>query len=319
MSFLRQKVCRLEADQYAHFPHRPVKTGSANVKERVNTALQVPSLFHDQEQWLQKIRQIKFDSFPDQTTVPAQVEMLTELPVFLVVHLFSGRRRATDLHACLENMARAKGFRVQILSLDTAVSAFYGNLHQEHGTWQHVMNLYSAGRVAATMVGSPCETFSAARHFQPDEADGNAVRNWPRPLRSALRFLGLDGLTSRELRQVCQGSEFFLQGLLAAAWTLCHGGLYLSEHPWKAEDPLKVSIWTSPRLEPLLQLPQVQLHRLCQWRWGAEVSKPTGILAINCPRFAASVYRRQLPNVTKPQQQAIGRDATGQFKHWPVP
>ena len=122
MSFLRQKVCRLEADQYAHFPHRPVKTGSANVKERVNTALQVPSLFHDQEQWLQKIRQIKFDSFPDQTTVPAQVEMLTELPVFLVVHLFSGRRRATDLHACLGNMARAKGFRVQILSLDTAVS-----------------------------------------------------------------------------------------------------------------------------------------------------------------------------------------------------
>lgn len=118
------------------------------------------------------------------------------------------------------------------------------------------------------------------------------------------RFLGLEGLTSKELRQVCQGSEFFFQGLLAAAWSICYGSIFLSKHPWKAEDTQKVSIWTSPWIEMLLQLPQVRLHRVSQWRWGLPVSKPTGILTINCPRFATSVYKRQIPNLQKPQQSA---------------
>ena len=81
------------------------------------------------------------------------------------------------------------GFRVQILSLDTAVSGFYGNLQLEHPTWKHLLHLYRAGRVAATMVGSPCETFSEARHHQPVEAPDSFLGKWPRPLRSALRFL----------------------------------------------------------------------------------------------------------------------------------
>jgi hypothetical protein len=103
--------------------------------------------------------------------------------------------------------------------------------------------------------------------------------------------------------------------MVVAAWSVCYGGIYLSEHPWKPEDPLKVSIWTSPWVELLLKLPQASLHRVCQWRWGAEVSKPTGILAINCPRFASSMFKRQLRDVQKPQQTAIGMDSsTGMFR-----
>ena len=315
ITFLRQKVRRLEAEQSLAFPHRQVKIGSANIAERTATALEIQSFFQDQSQWLQQIRMINFDTLPGSTTVPAQVELVTNLPIYLVVHLFSGRRRGTDLHACLEAFATEMGFRVQILSLDTAVSGFYGNLQLEHPTWKHLLHLYRAGRVAATMVGSPCETFSAARHHQPVEAPDSFLGKWPRPLRSALRFFGLDGLTLRELRQACQGSEFFLQGMVVAAWSVCYGGIYLSEHPWKPEDPLKVSIWTSPWVELLLKLPQASLHRVCQWRWGAEVSNPTGILAINCPRFASSMYKRQLPDVQKPQQTAIGMDSsTGMFR-----
>lgn len=315
ITFLRQKVRRLESDQLKVFPHRQVKTGSANSKERTATALEIKSLFQEQSQWLHQIRRLKFDSVPDFSAIPAQVEQITNIPIFLVVHLFSGRRRTTDLHACLEKFASEKGFRVQVLSLDTAVSTFYGNLQIGHSTWQHLAHLYGTGRVAATMLGSPCETFSAARHFQPPDFLAGPPGKWPRPLRSALRFFGLDGLTFKELRQACQGSEFFLQGMVVAAWTVCQGGIYLSEHPWKPDDPQRVSIWTSPWVEFLLQLPQAHLHRVCQWRWGAEVSKPTGILAINCPRFAVSMYKRQLPDVQKPTQMAIGKDhETGQFK-----
>ena len=314
-AFLRQKIGRLECEQGSHFPHRLPRFGAANAKERTQTALKIPSLFEQQEEWLDKVRAFKFDTIPDCNSIPSSVEARSGLPVFLVVHLFSGRRRATDIYARLEEFALGKGYRVQVLSLDTAVSAFYGNLQVGHATWKVLMNLYQAGRVSATILGSPCETFSAARHHPPDDVPPEEVmKKWPRPLRSAKRFFGLEGLSTRELRQAEQGAEFFLQGILVAAWTLRHGGVYLSEHPWKPEDEAKVSIWTSPWVQLILQLPNVKLHRVCQRRWGASAVKPTGILAINCPFFAQSAYRRQLPDAVKPQQVAIGRDRrTGLF------
>ena len=271
-AFLRQKIGRLDAEQGSLFPHRLPKFGTANAKERAQTALHIPSLFEQQDAWLEKVRAIRFDTIPDVTSIPSSVESQTTLPLFLVVHLFSGRRRATDIHAKLEEFAYGKGYRVQVLSLDTAVSIFYGNLQATHATWKFLTTLYKAGRVSATILGSPCETFSAARHHQPDDAVPDEVkRRWPRPLRSATRFFGLSGLTTRELRQAEQGSEFFLQGIIVAAWTLQHGGVYLSEHPWKPEDESKVSIWTPPWVQLLLQLPNVRLHRVCQWRWAREL------------------------------------------------
>ena len=315
ITFLRQKIRRLETEQQALFPHRTVKRGSANAKERISSALHIPTLFNDHDLWLQKVRKIKFDIIPEEKAIPAKVDAITVRPVFLVVHLFSGRRRSTDIHACLEAFASQMGFKVQILSLDTAVSVHFGNLQYGRSTWKHLTNLYRSGRVSATICGAPCETFSAARHHKPEGISETDAQKWPRPLRSTDRFLGLPGLTFRELRQVAQGSEFFFQGIFAAAWSLHFGSLYLSEHPWMPEDEQKVSIWTSPWVRLLLQLPQVKLHRVCQWRWGASASKPTGILAINCSSFLSSMYKRQLPNAEKPQKVAIGRDeVTGEFK-----
>ena len=83
---------------------------------------------------------------------------------------------------------------------------------------------------------------------------------------------------------------------------------------WKPEDESKVSIRTSPWTQLLLQLSNVQLHRVCQWRWGASAVKPTGILAINCLHFAQSVYHRELPNAVNPDYAATGRyPQTGAF------
>ena len=113
---------------------------------------------------LEQVRAIKFDSVPDCTETPASVDARTGLTTFLVVHLFSGRQRITGIHAKLDEFTHQKGFRVQVLSLDTAVSIFYGNLQMKHCTWKHLTALYRAGRISATICGAPCETFSAARH-----------------------------------------------------------------------------------------------------------------------------------------------------------
>ncbi|CAL1143326.1 unnamed protein product [Cladocopium goreaui] len=97
VTFLHQKMRRLETEQQTWFPHRPVRRGSANEKERIMSALQIPSLFQDQADWLQKIRKIKFDVIPEDHAIPATVDNISTKPVFLVVHLFSGRRLFIEL------------------------------------------------------------------------------------------------------------------------------------------------------------------------------------------------------------------------------
>ena len=47
-------------------------------------------------------------------------------PCFLVLHMFSGRRRNTDLHAALEKMTASLPYSVHVLSCDTAIDEHYG-------------------------------------------------------------------------------------------------------------------------------------------------------------------------------------------------
>ena len=133
-----------------------------------------------------------------------------ERPRLLVVHLFSGRRRVGDFHWHLQQMADAMGVTFVILSMDTAVSPFWGDLHRSSPSWQFLARCYQAGLVAGTLTGTPCETFSEARFTEPPE--GLCVR-WPRPVRSAELLYGLPGLTLGELRQVQLGSSFFCKVL----------------------------------------------------------------------------------------------------------
>ena len=178
------------------------------------------------------------------------------------MHLFSVRRRPGDIHDRLHFWANQMGFQVTVLSLDTAVAPCLGDLRVHSVTWTQLLALYRAGVVTATISGSPCETFSSARHFQPEVAD---ARCWPRPLRTAARLLGLAGLTMRELRQLHQGSEFALQTLLAAAWSVVTGAIFLSEHPWKPKNEEYASIWRSPWIALLEKLPEAHLHCVHQW------------------------------------------------------
>ena len=166
-------------------------------------------------------------------------------------------------------------FAVSILSLDTAVSTETGNLAEGSPSWSHIEHLFRSGWVPFALAGSPCETFSEARHQLPVDEDPN---KWPRPLRSAAELWGLAGLRAKELRQVQIGSQLHLQTLYLLMLVWRHGSAFVSEHPAIPQDAEKASTWTSPIMMAMRQLDGVHFNHIQQYHWGASSVKPTGFL-----------------------------------------
>ena len=166
------------------------------------------------------------------------------------------------------------------------------------------------------MAGSPCETFSSARYWTPPEQEGEEVskKSWPRPLRDADRPWGLPGLTSKELKQLWQGSQFAMQTLLILAWFLVTGGCFVSEHPFPPKEEWKVSVFRTPLARMLLQFPEVDLKCFYQGEWGAGSTKPTGLMTVRLPRIFHSMWRHRDPTPRHERSAAIGVDASGKFK-----
>ena len=272
---------------------------------------EVPRPFADQVQWQQRIRQMRFLDLPSPRACPKLLLPNGE-EAFLVIHLFSGRRRPDDVHDALHAFATSRQLKLIVLSLDTAVSSEFGDLALNSASWRILEQIYAMGAVGATLVGSPCETFSEARFMLPEDLPPGSTL--PRPLRSALRLLGLEGLTARELRQCHLGGNFFQQGALVLSYHMKFGGCFVSEHPAKPSDDTRPSIWTSAILQVLMRHPEAKLSHICQFKWGATVTKPTGLLHYQMPNFCKDLYQHADTTALRPQEVAIGRDATGQFK-----
>ena len=210
--------------------HRPVRKDGGNRQERQRTQHTIRTAFEEQGHWQSVLESVEWTALTEREALPS-IRSLSPRPHFLMVHLFSGRRREGDVHHWLNQWANEQNVMVTILSMDTAVSSYYGNLCVESCSWQKVAALFEAGVVSGGIAGSPCETFSAARNQRPEADSKGVIPKWPRPLRTASRPYGLAGLTSKEYRQLKQGSAFFLQTTLLATWQLVHGGRFLSEHP----------------------------------------------------------------------------------------
>ena len=309
-----KRLLTSNGDIPARYPHRPVRRGAANHRERQEAHEEIFSLYQTQEEWQTSLRQVEWSTTPPEQDVPTINEVAVK-PHFLVAHLFSGRRRPGDIHEHLQRWAGKSGCTVTVLSLDTANSGWYGDLNYESATWGRLTELYEGGHIAATISGSACETFSAARAQPPPQELLDQGVTWPRPLRSFIRLFGLDHLTMRELKQTRMGTAFFLQTALALVYQLTFGGYGISEHPWTPIDPSFPSIWRTAILQLIAKHPRVCLHRVEQWRWGATVRKPTGLLAVRLHEFNKSMYGRMDQTATPPSQVAIGRDGkTGRFK-----
>ena len=122
------------------------------------------------------------------------------------------------------------------------------------------------------------------------------------------------GLTRKETTQLHAGSAFFLQGTVLIAYQVISGGYFISEHPAPPMDESRASIWSSPWLTLLRSHPDVHLHVVPQWKFGATVPKPTGLLALRLPFFIRSLFRHADHSLVKPKAVAIGKDAEGNFR-----
>lgn len=309
LAFLKAKQQRLreERDRPAA-PHRPVQRGTANASERRLTGQQVPHAFEEQGDWLACLRDVRWLTFPEDKKIPVFVDAMGRKTI-LVAHLFSGRRRVGDLHFQLHEWSRRSGIGVIVLSYDTAVSTYYGNLDHRSDAWRGLCRVYEAGWVACTLLGTPCETFSEARFQEPPPG-----QRWPRPLRSDSRIYGLPGLTNRELRQVSVGSCFYLQGLQVLAYHIVTGGYYISEHPAPPVLPERPSVWRAPLTLLLRQHPATRLNIINQWEWHAEAVKPTGLLSLGLPSLVRSM--RSVPNLEtqRPTTITVGKGPDGRFR-----
>lgn len=316
ISFLQQCVARGSADIAHDVQHRA--SFAADAPASSNRSDQpvdlVTTLFEQQEGWHNSVRKVKWEQLPHDPKVPL-LQGFDVRPSFLIVHLFSGRRRQQDVHWHLMQAAATRGLKIAVLSMDTAVSPYLGNLESQSESWSQLARLYEQGHVAASICGAPCETFSAARHVPPPEDLTEAdKRRWPRPLRSFAQLFGLCGLRPKELRQCKQGSAFMLQAVMVCIWHVLFGGLYLSEHPAPPADDKKASIWTSAIISLLRQHPDIQLKLFDQWKWGAHVKKPTGLLGLRLPYLHKSMYACADLEAKFPQQTAIGKDELGCFR-----
>lgn len=104
-----------------------------------------------------------------------------------------------------------------------------------------------------------------------------------------------------------------LQAVMVCVWHVLFGGLYLSEHPAPPADDSKASIWTSAIIS-LLRHPDIQLKLFDQWKWGAAVKEPMGLLGLRLPHLNRSMYACADLTAKYPQQTAIGKDEFGSFR-----
>eukprot|EP00438_Fugacium_kawagutii_P006589 Skav203063 [mRNA] locus=scaffold4669:131007:131771:+ [translate_table: standard] len=249
-------------DHWLHVPDKPVFDG-----------------YWQNRHWQAQVRSLRWTCSSVDPLMPYVLDRQgTKTYIFL--HLFSGRRRFRDFHHYMKTFFKQWGGHCLILSLDTANSPTLGDLRLGSESWKMVEQCLARGMIAGTLAGPPCETFSEAR-FTPGPADAC----WPRPLRSWARLYGLDFLSWKELRQLRQGSEFFLQTWSVLAHLAVQGGLFLGEPPAPPVKTERPSVFTYALTDILKQHPDIHIDIYNQWMWRSKAVKPTGIIRLRVPQL----------------------------------
>ena len=232
----------------------------------------------------------------------------------VILHMFSGRRRENDCHTWLHQLCSAFLPLVTpiLLSADTAIDLQDGNLASGPAL-QTIMRLASAGAITATLAGPPCETWTEARHI---EAPPDAMRRFPRPLRSGDLQWGLCGLSMRELQQLTMGSLLMLNSLQIELRVLSAGGANMMEHPDFPADKARACAWRTPlHAHYFGSHPSLQQIRIEQWRYGSAAIKPTQIRITGLPKSAKILHAQGDPSLPRPTTVLSGWDAeTKSFK-----
>ena len=122
---------------------------------------------------------------------------------FFILHLFSGHSREGDMDWWARKLTASTPYQVVTIPFDIVHHKDKGDLTNET-TFKMLLDLLRLGRILGLQAGPPCETWSCARHQAV--ADGGKA---PRPLRSANKLWGEEGLTKREQWQVEIGNLLY--------------------------------------------------------------------------------------------------------------
>ena len=293
-------------------PHRPIRRGPMSHRGSIRTSKPAIRRYLDEDYWNAQSAQMRWENGVKEANTPLWSQP-SGRRCFLILHLFSGRRRNNDYHDAVMKLANGRSFDVRVISLDTAVHPTVGDLSAGGTTWTNVMQLARDGKLAGALAGPPCETFTEARNYYPPDLPESERHLWPRPLRTTERPWGLEELTMKEIRQLRNGTKFALQVAWLVAAMLCYGGHMMVEHPAPPSDPERVSIFRTPIYQLLLQLPEITLRVILQQLWGAGAVKPTGILTLRIPFFFASMNKWKA-EVRAAVAPAIGRNSDGSFR-----
>ncbi len=299
---------RLDEDQAP--PHRAVRQGP-RFRRGGNKKLQgALRLYADGDGWDKACHAMDWHKAPPERYMP-MYRTPEGRRCFIILHLFAGRRRAGDYHDELARLSSAEDFDLRVLSFDTAINAKLGDLSATSQSWKNIDTLLRKGYVAGAMAGSPCETFTEARYYIPEDVEEKDRKRWPRPLRDTASPWGREFLTHREMRQLKVGSAFALQVVWTFAMLLIYGGHMFVEHPAPPKALDRASIFRLPIVALLLKLPETRLRIILQKDWGATSVKPTGFLVLRAPSFITSMRRWMSPSATT--SPAIGKE-NGTFK-----
>ena len=229
-------------------------------------------------------------------------------PIF--VHLFSGRRRPSDLQDAVEQI-HWQGPTPHIISVDVMVDESCNLMQGEQRAFWLRMAL--EGRVDGGVAGPPCETFSAARHNVL-----NGPRD-PRPLRSRQHPWGLPSCSLREEKQLTTGNmllTFCLQ-FLFLMWS--KGRFFVLEHPKEPDQADYASIWRLAALVLLGHLPGLKRHLVWQGLYGGLSPKPTHLMVSHCREFGS--LAKTMTTTPMPAALRMGREdqhySTAKLKEYP--
>ena len=153
----------------------------------------------------------------------------------VVLHAFSGRRRRGDTQYYLDRLAQhSEGYILLVVSMDLVINPEYGDARNA-ATCDFWLRAIRNRWVIAGIAGPPCESWSIARGVQVPplnhESAGGDKPCGPRVIRDRDQLWGFDGVTLRELRQLCVGNELLHFALLMVIELAISNGFALLEHP----------------------------------------------------------------------------------------
>ena len=221
-----------------------------------------------------------------------------------IVHLFSGRRRTSDLQESLEQVPSPPGVILHVISVDIIFGA-KANLLEKKAR-QKWLGIFAAGLVVAYFAAPPCETWTEARY---NPLPGCKIR----PLRSAAEPWGLTSLSLRELRQIIVSNMLMILALLCFVIQQCFEAFGMVEHPALPKDPARPSIWAT-RLWKCLERECTTLLTIRQGLYGAASSKPTNLAFTPARPWIGQVLAEFRTTEVVPRELSIGLAADGSFK-----